>query len=143
MKLEVELDGKLTPMITDEDKLRQILDNLLTNAIKFTGESGRVVIRARPDGSDVLISVADSGVGIDPEYQDVIFDKFRQVDGSNTRKHGGTGLGLSIVKELTTLLGGSITLRSEPGKGSTFTVRLPGELSEEAAGRGGGEYRSM
>ena len=130
-KLEVEVDGKVPVMVTDEDKLRRILDNLLTNAIKFTDEGGRVTLRARPDGSDVLFSVEDTGVGIAPENHEIIFEKFRQVDGSSTRRHAGAGLGLSIVKELTTLLGGSITLTSELGKGSTFTVRLPGELTEE------------
>lgn len=131
MKLEIELDDKLPVMVTDESKLGQILDNLVANAIKFTQEGGRIAIRARPDGADVLISVADTGVGIAPEHQDMVFDKFRQVDGSSTRKHTGAGLGLSIVKELTTLLGGTVSLKSEPDKGSTFTLRLPAELTEE------------
>ena len=131
MKLEVELDEKLPVMVTDESKLGQILDNIVTNAIKFTGSGGQITIRARPDGADVLISVADTGVGIAPEHQDMVFDKFRQVDGSSTRKHTGAGLGLSIVKELTTLLGGTVTLKSEPDKGSTFTLRFPAELTEE------------
>ena len=131
MKLELEIASSLPEMVTDEGKLTQILDNLVTNAIKFTDEGGLVRISARPEGADIVISVIDNGVGIAPEHQTLVFEKFRQVDGSTTRKHTGAGLGLSIVKELTTLLGGTITLVSEPGKGSTFTVRLPVELTAE------------
>ena len=131
MKLELEIARSLPGMVTDEGKLTQILDNLVTNAIKFTDEGGLVRISARPEGADVVICVIDNGVGIAPEHQTLVFEKFRQVDGSTTRKHTGAGLGLSIVKELTTLLGGTITLVSEPGKGSTFTVRLPVELTAE------------
>jgi signal transduction histidine kinase len=104
----------------------------LSNAIKFTPEGGRIVVRARqsPRG-DLLMTVVDTGVGIADEDQVAIFEKFRQgrsalSDGdAMTREHSGTGLGLSIVKELCKLLGGEITLHSELGKGSTFTVRLP------------------
>jgi signal transduction histidine kinase len=105
--------------------------NLLSNAIKFTPEGGRITVRVRRDEQGRLVmTVADTGVGIAPEDRDVIFEKFRQ--GSSalggdmlTRSHPGTGLGLSIVRELAILLGGEVTLESELGKGSAFTVRLP------------------
>src|SRR5208282_5977277 len=112
----------------------------LSNAIKFTPEGGRVLLSAKVDmcgmGSNlahaqVLVTVTDTGVGIAPEEQGQIFDKFRQAGNPLTREHAGTGLGLSIVRELVKLLGGEVTLRSELGRGSTFTVRLPLMVSEE------------
>jgi signal transduction histidine kinase len=109
----------------DAGKLRQILSNLLSNAIKFTPEGGRVSLRADVDGSELVLTVSDTGVGIAPEDQDAVFDKFRQAANPLTREHDGTGLGLSIVRELAKLLGGDVTLKSELGRGSTFTVRLP------------------
>ena len=112
-------------------KLQQILQNLLSNAIKFTPEGGRVVLKAEADTKYVTISVMDTGVGIAKEEQDLIFQKFRQSGNPLTREHAGTGLGLSIVRELCKLLGGEVTLQSELGRGSTFTVRLPMQLSEE------------
>ena len=119
------------PVLQDPGKLRQILSNLLSNAIKFTPEGGRVSLRAEPSGNDVLLIVADTGVGIAPEDQEAVFDKFRQAANPMTREHDGTGLGLSIVRELAKLLGGDVTLKSELGRGSTFTVRLPQQLAQE------------
>lgn len=84
------------PVLQDPGKLRQILSNLLSNAIKFTPEGGRVSLRAEPSGNDVLLIVADTGVGIAPEDQEAVFDKFRQAANPMTREHDGTGLGLSI-----------------------------------------------
>lgn len=113
-------------MVCDAHKLKQILINLLSNAIKFTDEGGSVGLSARANGVDFVdISVADTGIGIPKEKLASVFDAFRQLDGSTTRKYGGTGLGLNIVKKLVTLLGGKITVESEVGKGSTFTVTLP------------------
>jgi two-component system, NarL family, sensor histidine kinase BarA len=115
----------------DKVKVRQILTNLLSNAIKFTPEGGRISVDVRRSPEEqLIIEVADTGVGISEEDQQIIFEKFRQgvaATGSDalTREVSGTGLGLSIVKELCILLGGNITLRSEIGEGSTFTVRLP------------------
>ena len=111
---------------TDAEKLRIILRNLIDNAIKFTTE-GRITISAeRQDRSDtVIFTVSDTGDGIDPLKISFIFEMFRQLDSSVTRPHGGIGLGLYIAKQLTELLGGRISVRSQPGAGSVFTVSLP------------------
>lgn len=117
----------------DAGKLRQIVTNLLSNAIKFTPEGGRVVVRADADGDRVRVQVSDTGVGIAPEEQDRVFEKFRQSGHPLTREHEGTGLGLSIVRELSKLLGGDVSLHSELGRGSTFTVKIPIRLPEPLA----------
>jgi signal transduction histidine kinase len=130
--LETEVEPDLPDMFQDQAKVQQILNNLLSNAIKFTPEGGRIVVSAERAGPhELLLKVVDTGVGIAEEDQVAIFEKFRQgktvLGGGNamTREYSGTGLGLSIVKELCKLLGGEISLESELGKGSTFTVRLP------------------
>jgi signal transduction histidine kinase len=111
---------------TDPAKLQQVLYNFLANAIKFSPSGGQIDLTAeRADEERVRIGVTDQGGGIEPNKQQIIFEKFRQIDGSVTREHGGTGLGLAISKELTTLLGGSIGVRSTPGQGSTFWIVLP------------------
>ncbi|PKP94417.1 MAG: histidine kinase [Alphaproteobacteria bacterium HGW-Alphaproteobacteria-16] len=110
---------------TDRQRLEQILKNLLANAFKFT-EAGRVSLAIAPvEGDRLALTVTDTGIGISPDQQRAIFDAFRQADGSINRKFGGTGLGLSISRELARLLGGSISLKSEPGVGSSFTVTIP------------------
>ena len=110
---------------TDRQRLEQILKNLLSNAVKFT-DKGKVhlTVSANTDGW-IQFVVQDSGIGIAPEQQDKIFDAFHQADGSTARKYGGTGLGLSISRDLTALLGGTLTLTSAPGAGSTFILSLP------------------
>ena len=111
---------------TDGPKLQQVLYNFLSNAIKFSPAEGRIDLKAERDGNDwARISVTDQGPGIDPEKQQMIFEKFRQIDGSVTREHSGTGLGLAISKELILLLGGSIGVSSTPAQGATFWVRIP------------------
>jgi signal transduction histidine kinase len=134
-KKNIVLEGKTDPGIPvlrqDANKIQQILWNLLSNAVKFTPEGGRVELRAETDGLHVILSVVDTGVGIGPEDQEVIFEKFRQASTALTREHGGSGLGLSIVRELAKLLGGDVALKSELGRGSTFTVTLPLQLSQE------------
>jgi signal transduction histidine kinase len=132
-KKNIDLRAQLAPGIPvlrqDVVKLQQILSNLLSNAIKFTPEGGRVQLRAEADSVQVIFIVSDTGVGIAPEEKELIFEKFRQSGNPMTREHAGTGLGLSIVRELTKLLGGEVTLQSELGRGSTFTVHLPCQLS--------------
>jgi signal transduction histidine kinase/CheY-like chemotaxis protein len=108
----------------DEVRLRQIMSNLISNALKFT-ETGAVRVGVVTEPFDVTLTVYDTGAGIAPDQQAHIFDKFTQVDSSNTRRAGGTGLGLAICKELAELMGGKITLSSELGVGSVFTVSLP------------------
>jgi signal transduction histidine kinase len=111
---------------SDPAKLQQVLYNFLSNAIKFSPVGGRVDISAQTEQKDaVRIMVSDQGPGIDPEKHEVIFEKFRQIDGSVTREHSGTGLGLSISKELTVLLGGTIGIKSRPGQGAAFWIILP------------------
>jgi signal transduction histidine kinase/CheY-like chemotaxis protein len=111
-------------IVTDEQRLRQILHNLLGNALKFT-ERGGVVVRIGVATKNVTFSVEDTGIGIPTEKQRMIFEAFRQADGTTTRKYGGTGLGLSISRSLAELLGGEIQVASAPGEGSTFTLCLP------------------
>jgi two-component system sensor histidine kinase BarA len=123
--LRTQYESALPLVRQDAAKLRQILSNLLSNAIKFTPEGGRVLLKAGAEGNDVVLTVTDTGVGIAPEDQEAIFEKFRQAGNPLTREHEGTGLGLSIVRELCKLLGGDVSLKSELGRGSTFTVRLP------------------
>lgn len=111
---------------TDPGKLQQVLYNFLSNAIKFSPAGERIDLTSTREGEDrIRIAVTDRGVGIDSDKQQVIFEKFRQIDASHTRAHGGTGLGLAISKELITLLGGSIGVRSTPGEGATFWVLIP------------------
>ncbi len=113
---------------TDPLRLSQILRNLLSNAIKFTAQ-GQVALRvSRNSGNTVSFTVTDTGIGIAQHQHDLIFDAFRQADGSTHRKYGGTGLGLSISRDLAHLLGGKLTVQSAPGKGSTFTLTLPTTL---------------
>ena len=112
------------PMFTDEQRLQQILKNLLSNAFKFT-ERGGVRLSATHQGDQVVFTVTDTGIGIPAHQQEVIFEAFRQADGTTNRKFGGTGLGLSISRDLALLLGGDLRVESEPGKGSSFILSLP------------------
>jgi signal transduction histidine kinase len=116
----------------DERRLTQVLINLLGNAVKFT-ESGSVHVVALAVDDQLEISVSDTGPGIAPEHHVRIFEEFQQVDDSNTRKKGGSGLGLAISKRIVEMHGGSISLRSALGVGSTFTITLPIKALEREA----------
>jgi two-component system sensor histidine kinase BarA len=146
--IDVRIDSgyESLPSQQDQAKIQQILTNLLSNAIKFTPEGGLITVSCELKGDDVLISVADTGVGIAIEDHEIIFEKFRQakqVTGSDglTREHSGTGLGLSIVRELCRLLGGDIGLSSQVGFGSTFRVKIPRNYSKNAEGIPGSQSK--
>jgi signal transduction histidine kinase len=126
LQLTSECQDGCPPVVWgDPKRLQQILTNLVGNAIKFT-DSGFVRVEVRPmDLKGVEFLVRDSGIGIEPEMREIIFEPFRQVDGSLTRRHGGTGLGLTISKRLIEGMDGSIELESEVGKGTIFRVFLP------------------
>ena len=139
VEFSIELDQQLPKtMLTDAKRLQQVIKNLLSNAFKFTHQ-GRVKLTVKPITSGwsldnevlnnspnvVAFVVTDTGIGISPDKQQIIFEAFQQADGSTSRKYGGTGLGLAISRELSRLLGGEIRLTSIPGKGSTFTLLLP------------------
>jgi CheY-like chemotaxis protein len=120
------MDPDLPMVLGDPDRLQQVLWNLLSNGIKFTPRGGRVTVTvARRDG-DVLITVADTGAGIKPEFLPHVFERFRQAESSTNRAYGGLGLGLAIVRSLVALHGGTVEAHSDgEGKGATFTVVLP------------------
>ncbi len=123
-------------ILSDHQRIFQIVRNLFSNALKFT-RSGSVTIRVFRAGDahhpQLGIAVTDTGIGIPADKHELIFDAFRQVDGSTSRRYGGTGLGLSISRSLARLLGGAITLDSQPGQGSTFTLYLPTDMGDNPA----------
>ncbi len=127
ISIERDSPADLADLFVNADRkgLQTIFDNLISNAVKYTSESGRVQILWRRSGDAVVVDVADSGVGIPSEHLPRIFERFYRVDEARSRDIGGTGLGLSIVKHLANEFGGNVEVQSEPGKGSTFTVRLP------------------
>lgn len=129
LKLELDIASDVPDTLrTDPQRLGQVLKNLLSNAIKFT-DKGFVALRvARAPGRMVSFAVHDTGIGVPAEQHELIFEAFRQADGSTHRKHGGTGLGLSISRDLAKLLGGTLSLTSTPGQGSVFTLLLPMNL---------------
>ena len=154
-KKGVQLEGIVEPgagaVAGDPVRLQQIVSNLLGNAIKFTGEGGRVLVRVEPADGHTQIVVSDTGIGIKPDVLPALFDRFRQADSSTTRRYGGLGLGLAIVRQLTELHGGAVSARSDgEGKGATFIVSLPLALasaqpahpgSSQASGHPDGGYR--
>jgi CheY-like chemotaxis protein len=122
--LNIDLVEGVETLETDEAKLQQVLINVMGNAIKFT-EKGEVALKTRTGNNELFIDISDTGIGISENDLPSIFDEFRQVDGSSARQFEGTGLGLAIVKKLTSLLGGSIGVKSKLGEGSVFTIRIP------------------
>lgn len=107
------------------DDLRQLLKNLLENAVKYNRENGRVTVRISPDAYQCVISVVDTGIGIPLEHQSRVFERFYRVDKGRSKREGGTGLGLSIVKHITAKYSGQITLVSRPDEGTSIRVTLP------------------
>ena len=126
LTFDIDLGKDLPPSFeSDRQRLEQVLKNLLSNAFKFTESGGIRLTMALGGPNTIILAVTDTGIGIPSGQQQAIFEAFRQADGTISRKYGGTGLGLSISRELTRLLGGTLALESESGKGSTFTVTLP------------------
>jgi signal transduction histidine kinase/ActR/RegA family two-component response regulator len=124
--IERHLDAAPVTVTGDPHRLQQIAWNLLSNAVKFTPRGGRVVVTLRGEIDQIVLEVSDNGIGIPPEFLPHVFDRFRQADGSLSRRHGGLGLGLAIAHELTELHGGQIRAESEgEGRGATFVVALP------------------
>ncbi|MBI5486390.1 MAG: response regulator [Deltaproteobacteria bacterium] len=123
--LELESPSAVEPVQVDPEQIEKVVLNIVGNAIKFTPRGGRIRVRVDETTGFVRVAVADSGEGIPPEQRERIFERFTQVDGSATRRHGGTGIGLALVREIVALHAGHIDVESELGKGSTFTVWLP------------------
>jgi len=134
LRLLIEVDPVLETLHGDERRLRQVLVNLLTNAVKFTPDGGTVGLRAQPASGEpaVLLTVWDTGIGISPEDQAKLFQPFVQLDSKLSRQYSGTGLGLSLVLRLTEMHGGRVTLESAPGQGSRFIVHLPWQPARPA-----------
>jgi signal transduction histidine kinase len=140
--LSQTVDPGVADLVADERKVKQILLNLLTNAVKFTPEGGRVGVTVTAADGAITIAVSDTGIGIAPEDQAAIFEEFRQVGREDARKQEGTGLGLTLAKKFVELHGGRIGAESHVGQGSTFTFTLPGRLDERGVSdQGGGEPR--
>ena len=123
--LAVEVDEQLGNFVGDERKFKQIMLNLLSNAVKFTPDGGRVAVCARKSDGHLEVEVRDTGIGIAPQDQALVFEEFRQVGRDGARKAEGTGLGLALTRRFVELHGGTIRLQSEPGKGSSFSFSLP------------------
>jgi len=127
IKIHYQIDEELTEIEVDERRVRQVLVNLLSNAVKFTPDGGKVQLQVRADSflETVQLSVTDTGIGIAPENINKLFQPFVQLDSALSRRYSGTGLGLALVRRIAELHGGSVTLDSQEGKGSRFTVTLP------------------
>jgi len=123
--LVVHVDPAIGEVVADERKVKQVLLNLLSNAVKFTPEGGKITMSAALNGEAVAVSVADTGIGIAAGDQEAVFEEFRQVGDDYARKREGTGLGLALARRLVELHGGTLSLESELGKGSTFTFTIP------------------
>ena len=121
---ETDCAKSLQPIVTDRERLRQILKHLLDNAVKFTSQ-GKIILRARAATGGVEIVVEDTGIGIDEEHQKIIFDGFRQVEEDDNRRYDGLGLGLYLSRRIVELLGGRIAVESQAGGGSRFRLWLP------------------
>ena len=134
LRFRTESEAGLPRLFADRTKTEHVLGNLVSNAIEFTPEGGRVVVRAAPGASEewILVEVEDTGVGIAPEHQEKIFEEFVSLDGSVERRLGGTGLGLSIARRIVKMHGGEIGVESAEGRGSRFYFTLPTVRHDQA-----------
>ena len=132
--MTVETPADPTPVRLDPMRMRQVLWNLVHNAVKFTPKGGRIKVEASADASDVSFSVVDNGVGVEAKDLPFIFERFRQADGSSTRAYRGMGIGLALAKAYVELHGGTIAVESQPGKGTAFRVRIPRTASTGNSG---------
>jgi signal transduction histidine kinase len=137
--MTVETPAQPTPVRLDPMRMRQVLWNLVHNAVKFTPKGGRILVEASADDGGISFSVVDNGVGVDAKDLPFIFERFRQVDGSSTRAYRGMGIGLALAKAYVELHGGTIAVESQPGKGTAFRVRIPRTAS---AGHPGPQIQS-
>src|SRR5262249_12266211 len=126
LTVSLDLDPRVGPVSGDPDRLQQVVWNLLTNSVKFTNKSGRIDISLQPEGTEAVLRVKDTGIGIAPDLLPHVFERFRQGTSSASRTHGGLGIGLALVKHLAEMHGGSAKAESDgEGRGAVFTVRFP------------------
>jgi signal transduction histidine kinase len=130
IKFATLVDPEIGAVMTDRDKLEKIVLNLVFNALKFTPSGGRVDLKAAKEGAELVITVADTGMGISEKNMANLFSRFWQADDSSRRKFQGVGIGLALVKELVEIQGGKVSVQSQEGKGTTFTIRLPYQKAE-------------
>ena len=125
IRMSLVVPTRKTPVRLDPLRIRQVLWNLVHNAVKFTPKGGEIRVEAEADDLGISVSIADNGVGIDAKDLSLIFERFRQIDGSSTRAYRGMGIGLALAKAFVELHGGTLHVDSQPGRGTTFRVRLP------------------
>ena len=123
--VSIRLEGESAVIRGIPQLVSGILFNLVDNAVKYNKDGGLVIVRVEPEDSEIVLTVADTGIGIPPEHQERVFERFYRVDKSHSKEIGGTGLGLSIVKHAALILGAAVELDSTPGKGTIITVRFP------------------
>jgi len=123
--LDAELPDTEVMVWGDRQNLSQLLDNLIDNAIKYTPNDGSITVKVSKDNENAILQVTDTGIGISPQFQQRVFERFYRVDKARSQSLGGTGLGLSIVKNIAEKHGGSISVKSQLGSGSSFTIKLP------------------
>jgi signal transduction histidine kinase len=131
--LMINTPGKLPPVFADASRVQQVIDNLISNAIKFTEKGGWVKVSLEEKGDLFQVSVSDNGAGLSPAEQSKVFDMFYQADASTRRSASGAGLGLAIARGIVVMHGGQITVQSEKGQGSTFSFTIPRHKLQQAA----------
>jgi signal transduction histidine kinase len=124
-RLTLEPCPEIVEVHGDRQNLSQLCNNLIDNAIKYTPEGGLIVVKLRKEANEVVLIVEDNGIGISPQYQERVFERFYRVDKARSQSLGGTGLGLSIVRNIAERHGGSVAVASQLGRGTTFTFRMP------------------